>query len=131
MPRKKDGLPYEVHPTPAKGKDGRNIVYVRPASGMKVDMKELETFCRRNGYGLREGELSLVLLYHLLANTSSRPLNKLQNKSIFSCSDRFCIALEAEGTGLTGSPSLFLSSAFSASNSLMRPSSRSRSIYHS
>ena len=58
-------------------------------------------------------------------------LNKLQNKSIFSCSDRFCIALEAEGTGLTGSPSLFLSSAFSASNSLMRPSSRSRSIYHS
>lgn len=60
MPRKKDGLPYEVHPTPAKGQDGRNIVYVRPASGMKVDMKELEAFCRRNGYGLREGELSLV-----------------------------------------------------------------------
>ena len=27
MPRKKDGMPFEVHPTPAKGKDGKNIVY--------------------------------------------------------------------------------------------------------
>ena len=58
-------------------------------------------------------------------------LNKLQNKSIFSCSDRFCIALEAEGIGVTGSPSLFLSSAFSASNSLMRSSSRVRSAMNS
>jgi len=31
MPRKKGGLPYEVHPTPAKGKDGKNIMYVKPA----------------------------------------------------------------------------------------------------
>ena len=30
MPRKKGGLPYEVHPTPAKGKDGKNIMYVKP-----------------------------------------------------------------------------------------------------
>ena len=31
MPRKKDGMPFEVHPTPAKGKDGKNIVYAKPA----------------------------------------------------------------------------------------------------
>ena len=38
MPRKKSGFPYEVHPTPMKGKDGRNIVYARPARGYKLDI---------------------------------------------------------------------------------------------
>ena len=33
MPKKKSGFPYEVYPTPAKGKDGGNIVYARPAKG--------------------------------------------------------------------------------------------------
>ena len=33
MPRKKNGLLYEVHPTPVKGKDGRNIVYKWGYSG--------------------------------------------------------------------------------------------------
>jgi hypothetical protein len=33
---------YEVHPTPVKGKDGKNLVYVRPQSGMKLSMKQLE-----------------------------------------------------------------------------------------
>ena len=30
MPRKNKGMWYEVHPTPVKGKDGKNLVYVRP-----------------------------------------------------------------------------------------------------
>ena len=34
MPKKKSGFPYEVYPTPAKGKDGGNIVYARPAKGL-------------------------------------------------------------------------------------------------
>lgn len=34
MPRKKSGFPYEVHPTPVKDKNGRNIVYARPAKGL-------------------------------------------------------------------------------------------------
>ena len=58
MPRKKGGLPYEVHPTPAKGKDGKNIMYVKPARGYKMNMNELDQFCSRGGYGMREGELS-------------------------------------------------------------------------
>ena len=58
MPRKKGGLPYEVHPTPAKGKDGKNIVYVKPARGLKLDMRAVDEFCSRGGYGMREGELS-------------------------------------------------------------------------
>ena len=48
---------YEVHPTPVKGVDGKNLVYVRPKSGMKLSMKELEDYCERN-YSLRYGELS-------------------------------------------------------------------------
>lgn len=50
-------MPFEVHPTPSKGKDGRNIVYARPAMKDKLTMKGVEDFCSRN-YGLRYGELS-------------------------------------------------------------------------
>lgn len=57
MSRKKDGIPFEVQPTPAKGKDGRNIVYVRPAMRDKLLMKGVDEFCSRN-YGLRFGELT-------------------------------------------------------------------------
>ena len=57
MPRKKDGMLFEIHPTPAKGKDGKNILYVRPLSGHKLAMQGVEDFCSRN-YGLRYGEMS-------------------------------------------------------------------------
>ena len=57
MPRKTSGMWYEVHPTPVKGDDGRNIVYVRPKSGMKLTMKQLENYCERN-YNLHYGEMS-------------------------------------------------------------------------
>lgn len=57
MPRKNSGMWYEVHPTPVKGGDGRNIVYVRPKSGMKLTMKQLEEYCEHN-YAMRYGELS-------------------------------------------------------------------------
>ena len=57
MPRKKDGMPFEVHPTPAIGKDGKNIVYAKPAMRVKLTMQGVEDFCSRN-YGLRFGELS-------------------------------------------------------------------------
>ena len=57
MPRKSNGMWYEVHPTPVKGGDGKNLVYVRPKSGMKLSMKQLEDYCERS-YSLRYGELS-------------------------------------------------------------------------
>ena len=50
-------MPFEVHPTPAKGKDGRNIVYAMPAMKDKLTMQGVEDFCSRN-YGVRYGELS-------------------------------------------------------------------------
>ena len=60
MPRKKEGMVFEVHPTPVKGKDGRNMVYVRPAGGKKLSMKALEDYCDKF-YGIRFGELSRAM----------------------------------------------------------------------
>ena len=60
MPRKNHGMWYEVHPTPVKGADGKNLVYVRPKSGLKLDMKQLEEYCERTNY-LRYGELTRAL----------------------------------------------------------------------
>ena len=57
MPRKNKGMWYEVHPTPAKDKDGKNLVYVRPLSGQRMTMKELESYCERN-FNARYGELT-------------------------------------------------------------------------
>ena len=57
MPKKHSGMWYEVHPTPVKGKDGKNLVYVRPKSGLKMTMRQLEDYCERN-YSLRYGEMS-------------------------------------------------------------------------
>ena len=57
MPKKDKGMWYEVHPTPVKGKDGKNLVYVRPKSGLKITMRQLESYCERN-YSLRYGEMS-------------------------------------------------------------------------
>ena len=59
MPRKNNGIWYEVHPTPVKGMDGKNLVYVRPQSGMKLTMDQLENYCERMNY-LRYGEMSRV-----------------------------------------------------------------------
>lgn len=60
MPRKKSGFPYEVHPTPVKGKDGRNIVYARPAKGLKIGITELDKYCAKH-YATRDGEVEFVL----------------------------------------------------------------------
>jgi len=60
MPRKKDGMPYEVHPTPAKGKDGRNIVYAIPASGLKMTIDQIDEYCSKYST-LTSGELKFVM----------------------------------------------------------------------
>lgn len=57
MPRKKDGMLFEMHPTPAKGKDGKILYYPRPLSGQKISMKGLDDYCAKY-YGLRPFELT-------------------------------------------------------------------------
>lgn len=59
MPRKKNGFPYEVHPTPVKGKDGRNIVYARPAKGYKISIEGVDEFCAKH-YATRNGEIEFA-----------------------------------------------------------------------
>ncbi len=57
MPKKNNGMPYEVHRSPIKGDDGQQIVYVRPRSRQKVNMQQLDAYCAAN-YALRPGELT-------------------------------------------------------------------------
>lgn len=56
MPKKKSGFPYEVYPTPAKGKDGGYIVYARPAKGLKMSIEGVDEFCAKH-YQTRSGEI--------------------------------------------------------------------------
>ena len=60
MSRKKNGFLYEVYPTPAKGKDGGNIVYARPAKGRKLGIEDVDKYCASH-HCLRSGELKLVM----------------------------------------------------------------------
>jgi hypothetical protein len=66
MLKKKSGFPYEVHPTPMKGKDGKNIVYARPARRLRLSIEGLDDYCAKH-YSLRSGELELVLKAFLKA----------------------------------------------------------------
>ena len=59
MPRKTNGIEFEIHPRPTKGEDGKPLLYVRPAKGRKKSFKELENFCNKYR-NLRTGELQMV-----------------------------------------------------------------------
>ena len=59
MPRKTNGIEFEIHPRPTKGEDGKPLLYVRPAKGRKNSFKELEDFCNKYR-NLRTGELQMV-----------------------------------------------------------------------
>ena len=59
MPRKTDGIEFEIHPRPTRGEDGKPLLYVRPAKGRKKSFKELEQFCNKYR-GLHTGELQMM-----------------------------------------------------------------------
>ena len=56
MPRKTNGIVFELHPGPKHDEEGRPLLYARPASGQKKTMKQLDDFCAeyRN---LQRGEM--------------------------------------------------------------------------
>ncbi len=56
MPRKTNGIEFELHPGPKHDEEGRPLLYARPASGQKKTMKQLDDFCAeyRN---LQKGEM--------------------------------------------------------------------------
>jgi hypothetical protein len=50
-------MPFEIHPSPKKAANGKNILYVRPRSRQKITMEQLDDYCA-NHYALRPGELT-------------------------------------------------------------------------
>ena len=60
MPRKTDGILFELHPGPMKDQDGQPLLYVRPAKGYKKSMNELENYCETYHY-IPQGEVRRVL----------------------------------------------------------------------
>ena len=62
MPRKKSGMPFEVYPTPVKGKNGRNILFAKPAGGplMRITEEQIDNYVAKYSL-LNRGQLKLVL----------------------------------------------------------------------
>ena len=62
MPRKKSGMPIEVYPTPVKGKNGRNILFTKPAGGplMRITEEQIDNYVAKYSL-LNRGQLKLVL----------------------------------------------------------------------
>ena len=59
MPRKTNGIEFEIHPRPTKGEDGKPLLYVRPAKGRKRSFKYLDDYCTKYR-GVRPGEIQQV-----------------------------------------------------------------------
>ena len=49
MPRKTDGMPFELYTRPTNGEDGKPLLYVRPAAPYKRTMNDVETYCGFRG----------------------------------------------------------------------------------
>lgn len=60
MPRKENGMLFEVHPAPLKDKEGRNYVYVRPCSLHRRTMQEIDEYCAKH-YSVQPGEMTRAL----------------------------------------------------------------------
>lgn len=60
MPRRKEGLDYELLPRPTRGEDGRPLLYARPAVGIRYSMSSLEAFCHQHR-GMHYGEMTRAL----------------------------------------------------------------------
>ena len=48
MPRKTDGIEFDIHPRPTKGEDGKPLLYVRTAKGKKVEKELFLKNCKEN-----------------------------------------------------------------------------------
>lgn len=49
MPRKTDGMLFELEPRPTNGEDGKPLLYARPTAPYKRTMKDVETYCSFRG----------------------------------------------------------------------------------
>lgn len=49
MPRKTNGMLFELQPRPTTGEDGKPLLYAHPAAPYKRTMKDVETYCAFRG----------------------------------------------------------------------------------
>lgn len=47
MPRKTDGILFELHPGPSKGDDGKPLLYAQPVIDCKHDLDDIDAFCAK------------------------------------------------------------------------------------
>ena len=61
MTRKKSGMPFEVYPTPAKGKDGGYILFAKPAGGrfMRITEEQIDNHVAKYSM-LNRGQMKQV-----------------------------------------------------------------------
>ncbi|MBP3767784.1 MAG: hypothetical protein J6I31_05840 [Prevotella sp.] len=68
MPRKKDGMLYEVLPRPTNGADGKPLLYVRPAQKFKYNIDSIDDFCHKYR-GMISGEMRRLFTMFLDVGT--------------------------------------------------------------
>lgn len=52
-------MPFEAHPSPMKDENGKNLLYVKPQSGLKMTLEDVEAWCLgRNA--LRNGDMQRI-----------------------------------------------------------------------
>ena len=59
MPRKTDGIPFELHPRPTKDEDGKALLYARPVGGRKLSIAFLDDYCAKYKR-MQPGELTTL-----------------------------------------------------------------------
>ena len=68
MPRKTDGILFELQPRPTKGEDGNPLLYAQPVIIRKYDMKDLDEFCAKYRH-TSKGEI--MRLFYLLEEVAT------------------------------------------------------------
>ena len=73
MPRKTDGIYFELQPRPTKGDDGKPLLYAEPVIERKYDLDDIDDFCTRYRHTSR-GEMKR--LFDLLGEVTAMWLSK-------------------------------------------------------
>jgi ABC-type glutathione transport system ATPase component len=73
MPRKTDGILFELQPRPTKGDDGKPLLYAQPVIKHKYDLDDIDDFCARYRHTSR-GEMKR--LFDLLGEVTTMWLSE-------------------------------------------------------
>ena len=68
MPRKTDGILFELQPRPTKGDDGKPLLYAQPVIIRKYDLRDIDEFCAKYRH-TSKGEI--MRLFNLLEEVTT------------------------------------------------------------